>query len=146
MQAPQPQAPAAKAPSPGAELANLANDPSPRAKILLAAMKIIYSNPKGFVDMIAQAENPMQGITMAAKIIFEKIAKSVNGVPPETLQKLYPIAVKKLSPAIVYLLIELAVAAGVKGLEGAAPGAAKPPAQQPGLVAQAQGQPQPAEA
>lgn len=141
MQTPQPQA--AKPVSHGAELANLSKDNSPRAKVLLAAMKIIYSNPKGFVDMIASADDPMQGIAMAAKVIFEKIAKDVKGVPPETVQKLYPVAVQKLSPAVVYLLVELAVSAGVKGLDGAgAPPAGSTP-QPAGLVAQAQAQPQP---
>lgn len=136
-------APAGPKPSAAPNIAALANDKSPRARILLSAMRIIYSNPKGFVDIIRNAPNPMQGLAMAAKIVYEKIAKSVKGVPPETIQKLYPVVVQKLSPTIVYILVELAVAAGVKGLDAAAAGApggagaaparpAMPPAPQPG--------------
>lgn len=134
--------------NPAPNFAALAKDNSPQSKIILAAMKIIYSNPDGFVKLIAQGGDPKHGIAIATKAVIDKIVQSIKGVPPQTIQQVLPAYVKAISPMIVYILMELAVAAGVmpdpKGQGGAqgAPPAAPGGAQQ-GLVAQAQAQPQP---
>jgi hypothetical protein len=82
-------------------------------KIILAAMKIIYTESKGLLDVIGRAPDPQQGIAMATKIVFDKIAQSAKGVPPETIQRIYPGVARKLGPIVSSLLVELAVEAGV---------------------------------
>lgn len=84
------------------------------AKLMLAAAKIVYSEAKGLLQMIAQAPDPMQGIAMASKVVFDKIAQdAAKSVPPETIQRLYPKLVPKLGPIVSAMLVELAVEAGV---------------------------------
>lgn len=75
-------------------------------RLLLAAMKLIYSNPKAtqqFVFMVKTGQ--AQGIVQATKIVVGQITKSAQGLDPSILQKLMvPVAT---------LIAELAVKAGV---------------------------------
>lgn len=95
-------------------------------RIILAAMKVIYSEPKGLLDVIAKAPDQKQGIALASKIVFDKVEQSAKGVPPETLRAIKPGVIQKLGPIVGALLAELAVNAGVidkaaLGESGAAP-------------------------
>ena len=105
-------------------------------RIMLAAMKIIYTNPKPFLDMIAQAGDPAKGIIAATSIILGKIRDSVKGLPPQVIEQMAPKVVQRLGPMIGKLLLELANVAGI--IKGGAPAQAKP-----GLIASAQGAPAP---
>lgn len=109
---------------------------SPAARILMAAAKLIYTDPKPFLDIIRSAPNPQEGILRCVDIILKHIAQSIKGVPPQTIQQLLPIAGQKLGPMIGRLLAEIAMAAGlIPGGKGAPPAGAQPPVQpgaQPG--------------
>lgn len=92
---------------------------NPSVRILMAAAKIIYTDPKPFLNIIRQAPNPQDGIVRCVDIILRKIAQSAKGVPPEQVQKLMPMIGQKLGPIVGNLLAEIAIAAGL--MRGAAP-------------------------
>lgn len=111
-------------------------------KVMLAAMKIIYTAPQPFLDMISSAPDPAKGILMATNIILQKIRQSIKGIPPQVIDQMAPKAVKLLGPMIGKLLLELASVAGI--LNGVAPAGAPPTgaaAAPRGLVANGQAQP-----
>lgn len=115
-------------------------------KVMLAAMKIIYTAPQPFLDMIRSAPDPTKGILMATNIILQKIRQSIKGIPPQVIDQMAPKAVKLLGPMIGKLLLELASVAGIlNGGESAGAPAGAPPtgaaAAPRGLVANAQAQP-----
>lgn len=135
----QPQQAPAKAVQPTA-----AAKPSPQEmdmyrRAMLAAMKIIYTNPKPFLDMIGAAPDPTKGILMATNVILQKIRQDVKGLPPQVIEQMAPRAVQLLGPMIGKLLLELANVAGI--LNGGASAGAPPTGAAPaprGLVASAQ--------
>lgn len=98
-------------------------------KVILAAMKIIYSETKGLLDVIARAPDPQQGIAMASKIVLDKIEQSAKGVPPEVIQRIKPGMIQKIGPIVGSLLAELAVESGI--MEKGALGQEQAPQQEP---------------